>query len=216
MDGAPPLPQREHVERKFKAAWTVFSKTCGSYLAPEASYQAWFAHYLISQFGIDRVAREPTIHIKNFSLSDIRPLFAGQEVKLDAVVTRDPGIFMPHYANRLAKAVDGSGLGLLNQLAVISELKVAATQTNGLDYPEVKRDIDKLRLLLHEHRHEYDGIARPKAYLCVLDNHPRRKKFDAARLHDHARHEDPLLDIEVLYEASEEVPEIPLSGKLYR
>lgn len=44
---------------KFRAAGEVFARTCAAAVAPEATFQAWFAHYLISQFGIDRVAREP-------------------------------------------------------------------------------------------------------------------------------------------------------------
>lgn len=54
--------QVEDIDRKFRAAWKVFAETCVNTLVPEATYQAWFAHYLISQFGIDRVAREPNFH----------------------------------------------------------------------------------------------------------------------------------------------------------
>ena len=49
----------EDVAAKFEAAWEVFARTCAHAVAPEATFQAWFAHYLISQFGSDRVAREP-------------------------------------------------------------------------------------------------------------------------------------------------------------
>ncbi len=49
----------ENVAEKFRAAWSVFAQTCDRTVMPEATYQVWFAHYLISQFGIDRVAREP-------------------------------------------------------------------------------------------------------------------------------------------------------------
>ena len=55
----------EDVARKFGAAWKVFAMTCGGAVAPEATFQAWFAHYLISQFGIDRVAREPIFKHKD-------------------------------------------------------------------------------------------------------------------------------------------------------
>jgi len=58
-DEAPTLLLMEDVAAKFEAAWEVFARTCANAVAPEATFQAWFAHYLISQFGIDRVAREP-------------------------------------------------------------------------------------------------------------------------------------------------------------
>ena len=48
-----PLPGEE-LAAKFEAAWLVFGQTCSHFVAPEATYQVWFAHYLISQFGIDR------------------------------------------------------------------------------------------------------------------------------------------------------------------
>jgi hypothetical protein len=38
----------EDVAKKFEAAWEVFTKTCAGAVAPEATFQAWFAHYLIS------------------------------------------------------------------------------------------------------------------------------------------------------------------------
>lgn len=208
---------KELVQQKFEAAWEVFAMTCGSYLAPEASYQAWFAHYLISQFGIDRVAREPVVHIRNLPENEHTMTFGGKsEIRLDAVVTREPGIMMPHYANRLAKAVDGTGLGLLNHLDVISELKVAASQTNGLDFPEVKRDIYKLRMLFHARREEYGESKQPLAYLCVLDNHPKRKKFDKERLLSLAENIDSDLSVKVLYKSSENVPRLPENGRLYK
>jgi len=36
----------EDVDRKFRAAWRVFAETCADSVAPEATYQVWFAHYL--------------------------------------------------------------------------------------------------------------------------------------------------------------------------
>src|SRR5690606_14825029 len=97
-----PLPEvpavGEPVARKFEAAWDVFAATCGQYIAPEATFQAWFAHYLISQFGIDRVGREPTIRIDPFMDSPWKEQLRGSgHARLDAVVTRTPGLQLPHY-----------------------------------------------------------------------------------------------------------------------
>ena len=86
------------MEAKFVAAWEVFAQTCGQYLAPEATYQAWFAHYLISQFGVDRVAREPGIKHEHFREVRWRDKVKGSHVRLDAVVTRAPGVHLPRYS----------------------------------------------------------------------------------------------------------------------
>lgn len=168
----------EDIAAKFTAAWEVFSRTCRSARAPEATFQAWFAHYLISQFGIDRVAREPNFrHWKKFAQSPFLARFKGQEIKLDAVVTRRPGIDMPHWVHRPDSKHGGAAL--LGDLAVVSELKVASTQGEGLDCTEVCKDVWKLSMLLGEaDRH---GVDAPLAYVCILDNAKRR--FRMAHLH---------------------------------
>lgn len=173
---------REEIDMKFQAAWGVFATTCSRFLAPEPTYQAWFAHYLISQFGIDRVAREPMVKKQHFFDSPWKAMVEGDHVRLDAVVTRDPGVHLPHYANRRDRAGDGSGLERLRCMAVISELKVTATQGDGQDHREVARDAYKLSMLLDEL--ERSGVPEadlPLAYLCVLDNHPT-KVYDRSRL----------------------------------
>jgi hypothetical protein len=166
---------REEVDVKFQAAWDVFSATCSRFLAPEPTYQAWFAHYLISQFGIDRVAREPMVKKQHFAESPWKAKVAGDHVRLDVVVMREPGIHLPHYANRWDRSGDGTGLARLRAMAVVSELKVTATQGEGQDHGEVARDAYKLSMLLDELRRS--GVPEkelPLAYLCVLDNHPKK------------------------------------------
>src|SRR5262245_47939397 len=135
------------INRKFRAAWQVFSLTCRETIASEATYQAWFAHYLISQFGIDRVAREPSFDHRRFT-SPLQQRFRGNELKLDVVVARSPGLEIPQWVHRGCREVGGSCL--LNELSVISELKVASTQGEGLDYTEICRDLWKLSMLLTE------------------------------------------------------------------
>lgn len=173
---------REEVDLKFRAAWDVFSATCSRFLAPEPTYQAWFAHYLISQFGIDRVAREPMVKKEHFAETPWKAKVVGNHIRLDAVVTREPGVHLPHYANRWDRAGDGTGLERLRHMAVISELKVTATQGDGQDHGEVARDAYKLSMLLDEMRRT--GVPDqeiPLAYLCVLDNHPT-KLYDESHL----------------------------------
>lgn len=180
----------EDVEGKFLAAWRVFGQTCGHYIAPEATYQAWFAHYLISQFGIDRVAREPGVKKKHFQKTPWFEKVTGDQIRLDVVVMRTPGVHLPHIASSLDPAPDRSGLVRLRRMAVISELKVTATQGEGHSHSEVARDAYKLSMLLDELSRS--GAERlPLAYLCVLDNHPNKiyrkveleKRFAKLELH---------------------------------
>lgn len=202
----------ENVEQKFRAAWEVFSRTCAQLWAAEASYQAWFAHYLISQFGIDRVAREPIIKFADFSDSVYKRQLRGGEVKLDAVVTRMPGIMMPHYANRLARSHDKSGLSLLNELAVISELKVASTQAGGVTYREAAKDVHKLSMLLSEMP---DNAPRPLAFACILDNHPTGKKFN--RKHFQEKHLAAIPEhdgVKIIYGEDDLYPALPKNNIL--
>lgn len=155
----------EDVGAKFEAGWQVFSRTCSGSVAPEATYQAWFAHYLISQFGIDRVAREPDFGHHTFR-SDLRSHFGGHSVMVDLVITREPGIWMPRRSHR--PDPDNSGASLLDDLAVISELKVASTQGLGLDHTSVAKDVWKLSMLLEEAGHREMHV--PLAFACILDN----------------------------------------------
>lgn len=164
----------ERLAAKFEAAWSVFAQTCSEFLAPEPTYQAWFAHYLISQFGIDRVAREPIVKKEHFRETAWKARVRGNHVRLDVIVTREPGLQIPHYANRLMPSTDGTGLIILRDLAIISELKIAATQGEGMDHTEVARDVYKLSMLLDEYESLHPGAPTPLAYVCVLDNHPRK------------------------------------------
>lgn len=198
---------------KFEAAWMVFAQTCGHFWAPEASFQAWFAHYLISQFGIDRVAREPIININGFPDSELKTRVGGGEVRPDAVVTRHPGIVMPHYANRIGKASDESGLGLLKELAVISELKVGATVQGGLSNKSLRRDVDKLLLLLDVYQATHD-TEPPLAYVCVLDNHARRQ-HNGAEIKDYCE-TVAAGRINVLHESPVSRPQLTEDGLITR
>lgn len=163
-------PGTEPIAQKFEAAWNVFAASCAHLWANEASYQAWFAHYLIGQFGIDRVGREAIINEKHFEHN------AGVgEVRPDAVVSRQPGIMLPHYANGVARSTDRSGIGILKHLAVISELKVGATTASGLSRSAILSDVIKLGRLLNELHLSAPGAGMPLAYVCVLDNHTRKR-----------------------------------------
>ena len=86
-----------------------------------------------------------------------------------------------------------TGMMSLADLAVISELKVAATAGQGLDHKEVAQDMYKLSMLLEQAEHR--GIQPPLAYLGILDNNVGRgyrqagldKRLDAIPHHPSVR-----------------------------
>ena len=43
---------------RFERAWAKFGETCFQTVAPEATYQAWFAHFLMEEFDVLQVVRE--------------------------------------------------------------------------------------------------------------------------------------------------------------
>ena len=94
-------------------------------------------------------------------------------MRLDAVVSRAPGIHLPRYSP-IYQSDDTTGLSVLRRLAVISEVKVAATTGEGMDHTEVARDVWKLSLLLAQYEHIYPSEPLPLAFACVLDNHPTK------------------------------------------
>lgn len=154
----------------FEAAWARFAGECADAVAPEATFQAWFAHYLMECFGRARVAREPIFKHRHID-SPWRAMVPGGEVKLDVVTLRTAGVPLGHYVSR--PEPEGTGLAVLGRLAAISELKVASTTVGGLTHRSVAQDIHKLSMLL-DVAATY-GITAPVAYACVLDNHPTRR-----------------------------------------
>lgn len=175
---------------------TLYAPTCSEILAPQPTYQAWFGHYLISQFGIDRVAREPTVKAEHFRETPWKTRVSGNHVRLDVVVTREPGIWIPHYANRLARSSDGTGLMVLRDFAIISELKIAATHGGGMNHTEVARGVYTLSMMLDESEHLHPGAPAPLAYVCVLDNHTR-KTYRRAHLDAHLQATPPYPRVKV-------------------
>lgn len=85
----------------------------------------------ISQFGVDRVAREPTFKHRHFTSPSAEHV-PDVEVKLDVVPPPQHDLALPHYAHRGER---GGGLHTLLDVAIISELKVAATWARSCPTP---------------------------------------------------------------------------------
>lgn len=177
-------PVRDLHAAAFESAWSEFATTCADTIAPEASYQAWLAHFVMMRVGILHVVREV-----DFGARYLRPealaFFRGHSLMVDVIMLREPIVNLPRRAALTDPKLPGgepnprSGLGRLADFSVISELKVTSTQREGQDYDEVARDFIKLSQLLSAARHDYPDRRLPMAFVGVLDNHPRRRfSFD--------------------------------------
>jgi hypothetical protein len=62
---------------------------CSATVAPEATYQAWFAHFLIQRFGLLRVVREVDFGARHLD-EQARARFRGANLMLDVMVLHEP------------------------------------------------------------------------------------------------------------------------------
>lgn len=176
----------------FEAAWDEFTHACADTVAPEATYQAWLAHFLIERVGMLNVVREVDFGARHLGPSHAST-FRGSNLMVDLLVLREPIVDLPRRAALAVKELpDGepnpkSGLGRVKDFSVISELKVSATQIEGLDYTEVVRDFLKLSAILDAVETQYPGTPLPAAYVGIFNNRRKpRFNFDhlAKRLAD--------------------------------
>ncbi len=163
----------------FEAAWADFAAACSDTVAPEATYQAWLAHFLMQRLGVLHVVREVDFGARHLGPEAART-FPGHSLMIDIVLLREPIVALPRRA-ALADPMlpDGSpnpssGLGRLRDFSVISELKVDSTQIEGQDYGEVVRDFVKLSRIIDAAEHTHPEHPTPSAFVGVLANHRRR------------------------------------------
>lgn len=176
----------------FEAGWERFCALCFDTVAPEATYQAWFAHFLMEQFDVLQVVREVDFGSKHLHASD-QSRFTGSNLLLDIMILREPHVSLPRRAllgprdpTRLPN--ERSGIGRLGEFLIISELKVGSTQDRGLEYSLVLRDIHKLDALIRAAQHDYPSNPVPTAVMCILDNNSRHRmsrEHLATRLQEH-------------------------------
>lgn len=168
----------------FEAAWQDFTVACADTVAPEATYQAWLAHFTIQRTGLLHVVREVDFGARHLG-DAARSTFRGSNLMVDLLVLRQPVVHLPRRAALAQKHLpDGqpnprSGLARLRDFSVITELKVSATQIEGLGYTEVVRDFEKLSAILDAAEAQYPGQPLPAAYVGVFNNRLRpRFSFD--------------------------------------
>ena len=164
----------------FREAWAAFGAACYDTVAPEATYQAWVAHFVIERTALLRVVREVDFGARHLLGADTER-FRGHNLMVDITVLRKPLVNLPRRAAlRLGTIPDGtpdpaSGLQRLADFSVISELKVASSQIGGLNPTGVLRDVRKLAALLDAAEHHYPKGRLPHGFVCVLDNHRTRR-----------------------------------------
>jgi hypothetical protein len=174
----------------FRAAWEEFASACHDTVAPEATYQAWLAHFVIGRTALLRVVREVDFGAKHL-LPDDTERFRGYSLMVDITVLREPLVHLPRRAGlRVGPVPDGtpgpeSGLQRLAEFSLVSELKVASSQIGGLKPASVLRDAQKLSALLNAAERDYPASPVPAAFVCVLNNHPTRR-IDVEALRDRA------------------------------
>lgn len=204
-------PVRSAHAAVFEAAWDDFTQACATTVAPEATYQAWLAHFVIERLDLLRVVREV-----DFGARHLGPLaaqhFTGHNLMVDLLILREPVVNLPRRAALAEKKLpDGtpnprSGLARLADFSVITELKVSATQMEGLDYGEVLRDFRKLSAILDAAEAQYPDRPLPAAYVGVFGNRVR-PKFNFGLLASKIDEAGVRPDVKLLkFETTREVP----------
>jgi len=171
-------PVRSAHAAVFEAAWDDFTRACATTVAPEATYQAWLAHFVIERLDLLRVVREVDFGARHLGPVAVQ-YFTGHNLMVDLLILREPVVNLPRRAALAQKNLpDGtpnprSGLARLADFSVITELKVSATQLGGLDYAEVVRDFRKLSAILDAAEAQYPDRKLPAAYVGVFGNRDR-------------------------------------------
>jgi hypothetical protein len=186
----------------FEDAWQALAERCSDTIAPEATYQAWLAHFLIERLDLLRIVREVDFGVRHLGEA-AQEHFSGNNLMADVLVLREPIVNLPRRAALGQKVLPGggpnprSGLARLKDFSVITELKVSATQMEGLDYGEVLRDFRKLSYILDAAEDQYPGQPLPAAFVGVLDNHPKRR-FNFALLDERVQAAGVRPDVQLL------------------
>jgi hypothetical protein len=166
--------RRDHAAA-FEGAWNALGRAAANTVAPEATYQAWLAHLVIERVGLLHVVREVDFGARHLGLQ-AASRFRGSNLMVDLLVLRQPVVNLPRRAALAAPDLpEGepnprSGLARLQDFSVITELKVSATQIEGLDYTEVVRDFEKLSAILDAAEAQYPANPLPAAYVGVFNN----------------------------------------------
>lgn len=96
-DEAQEDPLSDDASVRFERAWARFCEMCFDTVAPEATYQAWFAHFLMEEFDVLQVVREVSFGARYLDEA-ARQEFPGSNLMVDVMVLRQPKVDLPHRA----------------------------------------------------------------------------------------------------------------------
>ena len=171
-----PEEQIKRISKRFEIALSNFGRSCMDMQANEKAFQAWYASCIIQEFGLSRVYRE--IHLwksELFRLSHVndmtKPLEKGNELFPDISVSWFPNIDARHSRTRINRLRQAGAL--LNEFAIISELKITGSTHNPTPPRAVFSDIAKLFIFSEAHDKYSDNSSNSfplKCYMVVLDN----------------------------------------------
>lgn len=173
---APSDHVREQHVRAYEDAWRELAAQCHDTAAPDASYRAWLAHFLMARLTPLHVVREV-----DFGAWPVPPTVAGGRRAVgnpvvEMLTLRRPLASVPRPATvAVVDAPDGpanprSGLARLADFSVITELKVTGARTSGLGYGEVVSGCHKLSAILDAAEAAYPDEPLPAAYVGVFVN----------------------------------------------
>ncbi len=121
---------RAHPEA-FETAWHEFTQTCADTVAPEATYQAWLAHFVIQKVDLLHVVREVDFGARHLG-PEARTRFPRSNLMVDLLVLRQPVVNLPRRTVLGGKNLpDGqpnprSGLGRVGNPGHRVQMRVAA------------------------------------------------------------------------------------------
>jgi hypothetical protein len=97
----------------FEAAWREFTGACADTVAPEATYQAWLAHFVIRRVGLLRVVREVDFGARHLGPAAAER-FSGHNLMVDLLIPR--GECPARLRQRAVLRVSGVAHGMLERL----------------------------------------------------------------------------------------------------
>ena len=168
--------------KRFELAVSSFGHSCFDLCAREASFQAWYASCVIEEFALSRVYREIDFPKQDLfdglsedGLSDgfrLAPDQTRGAINPDLVVSWFPDLQARTGVTRHMRI--HSCTAMLRDIAIVSELKVAAIMKNPGQRKAMFADLGKLLAFLRCHaKRDQDELPDRSiaAYLVFLDNY---------------------------------------------
>jgi len=202
------------IVNRFEIAVSNFGQSCFDLQANEKAFQAWYASYVIQEFGISHVYRE--IHLWKSHLRELIPnsdvlgkYLSGNELFPDVSVSWYPNIDARH-SNTRNDSFQNAG-AFLNQFSIVSELKVTGSTLRSTPISSIINDIIKLYIFSAAHKefnNENDKIFMLKCYMVILDNAKNNDGFKNSYTRD--RISSKLRKLKNIWKSDVQLPNVVL------